>query len=126
MSDRELYEIARQRIDNRNRRWTLWSFDLAGLILSVAAVILLIDTPYQLLSVAVMIGWAGIFTLHTIVAAMGHSRAEDIEKEVAKLREAASEVDFEKPKRMRLTEDGEIMDDADWEHEEAERRSYGA
>ena len=122
MSDQELYEIAHQRIDRRNRRWTLWGFDLAGLILSVAAMILLIDTPYFMISVAVMIAWAGVFVLHTLVAAMAHSRDEDIQKEVAKLREASLDAAYEKPKRLRLTEDGELMDDADWEHEEAERK----
>ncbi|MBZ0282868.1 MAG: hypothetical protein K8L97_19165 [Anaerolineae bacterium] len=119
MSEQELYGIARQRIDRRNRRWTLWGVDLAGLILSVAALILLSETPYVIVSVAVMIGWAGVFVLHTIMAAMAQSRDEDIEKEVAKLREAA-EMDYEKPKRLTLTEDGEITDYAD-EYEETER-----
>ena len=118
MSDQELYEIARQRIDRRNRRWTLWAFDLAGLVLSVAALILLVGTPFRLIGVAVMLAWGGVFTLHTIIAAMGHSRDEDIEKEVAKLREAT----YEKPKR--LTDDGEIEDENDeWVYEEEAARS---
>jgi hypothetical protein len=121
MSNQELYEIARQRIDHRNRRWTLWAVDLAVLIATVGVMILLVDTPYQMISLAVMIAWAGVFTLHTIVAAMAQSRPDDIEKEVAKLREAMPEA-YEKPKRLHLTHDGEITDEADWEYEETVRK----
>ncbi len=121
MSDQELYEIASQRVDRRNRRWTLWGFNLAILILSVAAVVLFVDTPYQMTSVAVMLAWAGIFVLHTLIAAIAHSRDEDIEKEVDRLREAGATRAYEKPKRLHLTEDGEITEYVDWEHEEAER-----
>ena len=121
MSNQELYEIARQRIDHRNRRWTLWAVDLAVLIATVGVMILLVDTPYQMISLAVMIAWAGVFTLHTIVAAMAHSRSDDIEKEVSKLREAMPEA-YEKPKRLHLTDDGEITDEDDWAYEEDERK----
>jgi hypothetical protein len=116
MSEQELYDIARQRIDKRNRRWTFWAIDLAGLILSMAALILLGDSVYATVGAAVFMAWAGIFTFHTIIAAMAQSRDKDIEGEVAKLREA---VEYEKPKRMELTEDGEILEHDDWAVEEA-------
>jgi len=118
VSDQELYQIAQQRIRHRNRRWTIWAFDLAGLIISVAGLIFLGDTPYATYAASVMIAWAGVFTLHTIVAAMNQSQDEDIEKEVAKLREAAG---YEKPKRLQLTEDGEVAPYEDWADEETER-----
>ncbi len=122
MADQELYEIAQRRIDRRNRRWTLWGIDLAILIFFVAAIVVFSDTAYVTLVSAAMLAWGGIFVLHTIITVMAHSRDEDIEKEVAKLREAA--MLYEKPKRMRLTEDGEIADDTDvhWQHAETERR----
>ena len=85
MSDQELYEIARGRIDKRNRRWTIWAIDLAGLIFSLAVLILLGDTAYDTLAVAIFMAWCGVFTFHTIVAAMAQSRDGDIEGEVAKL-----------------------------------------
>jgi hypothetical protein len=115
MSNQELYEIARRRIDRRNRRWTLWAVDLAGLIISVAALIFLSNTAYVTLAAAFMMAWAGIFVLHTIVASTAHSRDEDIEKEIAKLREA--DLAYEKPKRLHLTEDGELAEDEDWVEE---------
>ena len=121
MSDQELYEIARERIDRRNRRWTLWAVDLAGLIASVAAMLFLLSTPFKMLGLAVMLLWAGVFTMHTIMAALAQSRDEDIEQEVAKLRKAADRY-YEKPKRMHLTDDGEVSDDGDWEYEPAERK----
>ncbi len=119
MSDQELYAIAQQRIDRRNRRWTIWAFNLAGLILSVAALILLGDTAYSQLAAAVFMAWAGVFTLHTIVAALGQSRDGDIENEVAKLRKATT---YEKPKRLELSEDGELVDLEDWDENEAKAK----
>lgn len=124
MSDQELYEIAQQRIDRRNRRWTLWAFNLAGLILSVAAVVFLSDTPLETASIAFMLTWAALFVPHTILAAMAQSRDEDIDKEVFRLRQASSQWDYEKPKRLRLTEDGEITDHAVWEDDQTERSQH--
>jgi hypothetical protein len=61
-----------------------------------------------------MIAWAAFFVVHSIIAVMGNSREDDIAKEVARLREAA----YEKPKRLHLTEDGEIAEDEAWEYDE--------
>jgi len=113
MSEQEIYEIARQRIDRRNRRWTLWAFDLAGLIITVGALILLGDTAYATTAAAIMMAWAGVFTLHTIIASMAHSRDGDIESEIVKLRGAV----YEKPKRLELNDDGELVDLESWEGE---------
>jgi hypothetical protein len=118
MSEQELYEIARARIDRRNRRWTLWAIDLAGLVLSLAVVILLSSTPYVEVAAAVMMGWGGIFTLHTIMAGMAQSRESDIEGEVEKLRAVV----YEKPKRLELSEDGELLDTDDWLYEDAPQK----
>ncbi len=120
MTDQELIKLASQRIDRRNRRWALWSANLAVLIFSVAAVVFLQDSFYSNISIAFMMGWAGIFVMHTIILGMASSRDDDVEKEVAKLRQIA-EMSYEKPKRLHLTDDGEITDDADWEYEESER-----
>ncbi len=122
MSNQDLYEIAQQRITRRNRRWTLWAIDLAGLIMTVAALIFVSNTPYETIAAAVMMGWGGVFVLHTIVTTMAHSKENDIEKEVAKLREAMPEGFYEKPKRLHLTDDGEITDDeSDVDYEAIER-----
>ncbi len=103
MSDNELYEIARQRIHQRNRRWTLWALDLGVLIILLAKVILLSDT----FGVALFLGWAGVFTVHTIIAAFAESTQGSIDNEVAKLRAG---LQYEKPKRLALGEDGELVD----------------
>jgi hypothetical protein len=116
MSDQELYEIARRRIDKRNRRWIFWAIDLMILIMLVAALVFLGDTTYATIGVAALLGWAGIFVLHTIMATMAESRDKDIEGEVAKLRDAVSV--YEKPKRVELSEDGELVEHDNWEVEE--------
>ncbi len=117
MSDQELYEIARRRIDKRNRRWIFWAVDLMVLIMLVAALVFLGDTGYATIGVAALLGWAGIFVLHTIAATMAESRDNDIQNEVAKLRDAVSV--YEKPKRVELSEDGELVEQDEWEVEEA-------
>lgn len=123
MSDQELYEIARQRIERRTRRWTLWAVNLAILIITVAAVVFLSDSVYQTYAIGGMLGWAGIFVLHTIIAALRESSEGDIENAFAKLKKSASERGYEKPKRLHLTDDGEITDDGyDDEYEEPEQR----
>ncbi|MCA0458469.1 MAG: hypothetical protein LCI00_31190 [Chloroflexi bacterium] len=121
MSDHELYEIARQRIDRRTRRWTLWAVNLAVLIITVAAVVFLSDSAYQMYAIGGMLGWVGIFVLHTIIAGLREASEGDIEKEFAKLKKAAPAWASEKPKRLHLTDDGEITDDGYDEYEEAEQ-----
>jgi hypothetical protein len=116
MSDQELYEIARRRIDKRNRRWIFWAVDLMVLIMLMAALIFLGDTAYVTVGVAALLAWAGIFVLHTIAATMAESRDNDIQNEVAKLRDAV----YEKPKRLEVGEDGELVERDNWELEEAQ------
>ncbi len=108
MSDEELYEIAQRRVNQRNLRWTLWSIDLAGLILSLAAIVMLEHTSYAVLSEAVFLAWGGIFTMHTILTALSSRRERSIEREVARLRDEAAV--YEKPKRLELSDDGEIVE----------------
>lgn len=102
MADDDLYEIARKRIDKRNRGWTLWAIDLGVLILSLALVALVGDT----VAAAIFLAWGGVFTLHTILLLMAQSRDKAIESEVARLRAAV----YEKPKRLELDEDGELAE----------------
>ncbi len=120
MSESELYQIARERIDARNRRWTWWAVDLLVLILTLAAVALTEGSP---LFAAIFLGWGGVFTVHTILVSLAQSRTSSIEREVDRLRAAAAnEGVYEKPKRqarVELSEDGELIpaDDDDFEDE---------
>jgi hypothetical protein len=102
MSEQELYEIASQRIDQRTRRWTLWAVNLAVLIFCLAGVV------SNIVSVAIFLAWGGVFTFHTIVAGFAEARQGEIDSLVDKLR-AAREM-YEKPKRLELSEDGELVD----------------
>lgn len=106
MSEDALYQLAQKRIDQRNRRWTLWAVDLVGLVLSLVALILVGST----LTVGIFLAWCAFFTLHTIVAALAESRTGEIEKEVERLR---AQLQYEKPKRLELGEDGELVDATD-------------
>jgi hypothetical protein len=113
MSETELYEMARGRIDRRNRRWVFWAVDLAGLVLSLGALILLSKSAYVTIAAAVFLSWGGVFTLHTILAALAHNRDQDIEGEMDKLRALV----YEKPKRTEVGEDGELIEQDLWESE---------
>lgn len=123
MSDREIYEIVERRIDQRNRRRMLWAFNLAGLILTLAVLIAsgsLGNSVYEDWAAAIFMGWGGVFTLHSIMLWMAESRENDIEKEVARLRQ----VDYEKPKRLELSDEGELVDPAAWAEEDDQRHQH--
>lgn len=109
MSDQELYEIARRRIDSRNRRWTLWAVDLLGLIFSLVLLIALSETTAVTLAAAFFMAWGGVFTIHTILVVLANTRARDIAREIARLREEV----YEKPKRLEMADDGELIETAD-------------
>ncbi|MFN8371938.1 MAG: hypothetical protein U0694_03560 [Anaerolineae bacterium] len=107
MSNDELYEIARKRIDRRNRLLAGLGVHGAALTAYVGAFIMLANTAYAEMAVAVLVAWGGLFVLHCILFGMAWSREDDIRGEVAKLRKA---MDYEKPKRLALAEDGELVD----------------
>jgi hypothetical protein len=111
-SDEELYEIAARRIDQRNRRWMIWAFNLAFLVALLAIVVLVGETEYAKFATAAFLGWGGVFAAHTIIAGFAEARQGEIDSEVTKLRaarEAAREM-YDKPKRLELAEDGELIE----------------
>jgi hypothetical protein len=107
MSEQELYEIARDRIDRRNRRWTWWSVHLAAFIAYVGLFVMITISNFNSLALFGLLAWSGLFVLHCIVLGMAESRDGDIEGEVTKLRKVAN---YDKPKRLALGEDGELVD----------------
>jgi hypothetical protein len=107
MSDDELYQLAQQSIDRRNRRVIFLGMHGAALTAYVGLFILLANTEFVDLAVAVLVAWGGLFVLHCILFGLAWSRDDDITSEVAKLRKA---VDYEKPKRLALAEDGELVE----------------
>lgn len=107
MSNDELYEIARQRVDRRNRLLTILGVHGAALTAYVGVFIVLASTEYAQLAVAGLVAWGGLFVLHCILFGLAWSRHDDISGEVAKLRKA---MDYEKPKRLALAEDGELVE----------------
>ena len=117
MSDQELYEIARKRISQRNRRWMLWSLNLGVLILILAGLIL---TEGSRFAITAFLGWGAVFVTHTLIASFAESTQGSIEDEVVKLRKALGE-SYEKQKRLELGEDGELTEVDDWEGRDAER-----
>jgi hypothetical protein len=101
MLESEIVALATQRVNRRNRRWSWWSINLAMLIFSVALMVFLLDTPYEMLGISVMLFMGGLFVPHTILAALAQSRDADIEQEVAHLNQLL----MEKPKRRMLNDD---------------------
>jgi hypothetical protein len=110
MSEQELYEIAQKRIDRRNRSLTILGIHGTALVAYVGAFIILANTDFVLPAVAILIAWSGLFVLHCIQFGLGWSRDSDIEGEVRKLRKVVAAGDYEKPKRLALGEDGEIVE----------------
>ncbi|HVU09669.1 MAG TPA: hypothetical protein VHD90_00270 [Phototrophicaceae bacterium] len=107
MSEDLLYELARNRVERRNRRWVWWSVDFAGVVLMLALVALVGNTAFGGAAAALFLAWGGLLALHTLWMARMRHHDSDIEREVARLREASG---FEKPKRLELSDDGELID----------------
>lgn len=120
MSDQELYDIASERIDQRNRRWTRWAIHLATVAGTLALLIWSNNTQYTNLAAGLFLGWGGVFAMHTIWLGLIDSRDEEIEKEVVKLRAAMNSV-YEKPKRLEISDDGELIEAGESVYEEDER-----
>ncbi len=125
MSERELYEIARRRISQRNRRWMLWSVNLGILILMLAGLIL---TEGSRTALTLFLGWGAVFVTHTLIVSFAEATQGSIENEVVKLRKAFEANVYEKPKRIELGEDGELTeaDDTDWGRDDAARSRHSA
>ncbi len=105
--DDQLYELARQRVNRSTRRYLLLGVNFFSFLLFVAAFAgfgIVPSNVGKFLSIA----WMGALALHVILMGAMAYRKEAIESEVAKLRDLM----YEKPKRLELGEDGELLDDA--------------
>lgn len=107
MSEDQLYELAQRRIDRRNRRWLLWGLNFLGLMSWFAFVAAFSDRMPDGFGEMIAIIWMGVFVLHGIVAGLAQTRDGEIEREVLRLRQMLYD---EKPKRLALSEDGELVD----------------
>ena len=107
MSDNELYEIARQRVDRRNRRWQLWAANILLWLVYVGVFAGFKEAIPRDIGVTIAIVWMGLVVFHGIINGMAQERSQAIDGEVERLRELIYE---EKPKRLELNEDGELVD----------------
>ncbi len=114
MSEEQLYELARNRIDRKNRRWILWGVNFLTFLIYVGAFVAFSGIPRNQ-GVFVALAWFGVLVLHAVIISMTQNRDEAIEGEVAKLRALV----YEKPKRLELGEDGELVDMNDAADEQA-------
>ena len=115
MSEDELYRLAQKRIDRSTRRFLLLGINFFAFLLFVAAFAGLGIVPSNV-GKFVSIAWMGVIMLHVILMGVMQYRKEAIESEVENLRR---EIYGEKPKRLDLTEDGELVEDFDAEDERA-------
>lgn len=109
MSEDQLYELARKRIDKRNRRWLLLGVNFFFFLMYVGAFTAYQGIPRNVGSF-VALAWMGLLVLHVFYLNITQNRDEAIDSEVAKLRDAV----YEKPKRdkprLGLSDDGELTE----------------
>ncbi len=121
MSEDQLYELARKRIDRRNRRGILLGVDFFAFLIYVGAFVSLYNVIPHGLGVFIALAWFGVLAFHVIFLSVTQNRDEAIEQEVAKLREQV----WEKPKRLDLDDnDGELIDFPETSSEKS-RKSRG-
>ena len=117
MSEDQLYELARKRIDRKNRRWMLLGVNFLLFLLYIGAFAAFKGIP-QNVGVFMAMAWLGVLVLHVFVVNVTQNRDEAIDGEVAKLREALA---YEKPKRLELTDDGELSEFIEEPSEQSKR-----
>ncbi len=119
MSEEQLYELARKRIDRKNQRWILWGADFLAFLIYVGAFVTFKpgNPGVHNLGVFIALAWIGVLCLHGVIISMTQNRDQQVESEVARLREAV----YEKPKRLELDEDGELVDSPDDESADIKR-----
>ncbi len=106
MSDDQLYELARKSVTQRNRRLFLLGADVLAFFIYIAAFVSLYGVIPHDLGIFIAIVWIGILAFHGMVVTTTQSRSGQIEQEVERLRAAI----YEKPKRLELDEDGELVE----------------
>ena len=105
MSEDQLYEVAQKRIDRKNRRWLSLGVDFLLFMLYIGAFTMFTGIPRNV-GAFFALAWMGVLVLHVFVVNIANNRDEAIDSEVAKLRDAI----YEKPKRLGLSDDGELTD----------------
>lgn len=115
--DDELYKLARERIDRRNRQMFLLGADVVAFFIYLAAYAAFSIIPRGT-GVFIAIAWMGLLAFHMMIATSLSNRSDQIESEVERLRRAVYD---EKPKRedtssrLELTDDGELIDAPAWD-----------
>ncbi len=103
--DDELYTLARNRIDKRNRQIYLLGANVLGMFVYLGAFAALGDAIPKGVGVFIAIVWIGLVGFHAMMLSAMQNRKGEIDREVERLRQAIYD---EKPKRLALDEDGEL------------------
>jgi hypothetical protein len=105
MSEEQLYQLARQSIDRKNRRWLLWGIHLIAFLLYVGAFTAFGGIPRNL-GEFMLQAWFALLVLHSTALVLMQDQEAGIDGEVAKLRQAL----HEKPKRHEFSDYGDYDD----------------
>ncbi len=106
----EIYELARQRVNRRNRQMYLLAANMLGLFIYLAAFAALGDVIPKGIGSFIAIAWVGAVGVHAMIFSTLSSRSSQIDAEVERLRQAIYD---EKPKntsRLELSDDGELVE----------------
>ncbi|MEO8396208.1 MAG: hypothetical protein ABI700_24655 [Chloroflexota bacterium] len=117
MSEDQLYEIARKRIDRKNRRWLLLGVNFFLFMVYIGAFTMFTGIPRNI-GAFMALAWLGVLVLHVFIINVTQNRDEAIDGEIAKLREA---LEYQKPKRLELTDDGELSESVEAPSEQISR-----
>jgi len=99
MSEEQLYTIARQSIDRKNRRWLLWGLNLIAFLLYVGAFTAYPGIPRNM-GGFIEQAWFALMVAHSTALVLMHDSEAGIDGEIARLCKGT----HEKPKRRELSE----------------------
>lgn len=105
--DDDLYALARQSIDRRNRRLFLLGADVLAMFIYLAAFAAFGSIIPRNVGTFIAVVWIGALACHAMLLGVLQNRDAQIESEVERLRRAVYD---EKPKRLELEDDGELVE----------------
>jgi hypothetical protein len=103
----ELYKLARERIDRRNRQLFLLGANVLAMFIYLAAFTAFRSLIPPTIGVFIAVAWIGVVACHAMAYGVLQNRSAQIDAEVERLRR---QVYDEKPKHVELNDDGELVE----------------
>ncbi len=108
--DDELYALARQRVNKRNRLLYLLGADVLAMFIYLAAFAAFRDRIPHDVGTFIAVVWVGVVGVHAMMTGVLQNRGSQIDAEVERLRQAIYDEKPKRASRLELSDDGELVE----------------